>query len=407
MAPLPAAIGWGKAVGYNNRIYLAGGLDGSSTELATVYVYNVSADTWSTATPMPEPKFGGAFAVTGNKLVYAAGADTNGISNSVYVGTIDGSDPLVIGWATANKFPGIPNEVVQASSINPAELIKNIFSQVSDETDAVYPPGTMYRFDGAPWGSDGIIAAGGSPTAAWDPANPNPSYIYKPSTDTWTKQGDVPVAVLGSSLGTVHDGNTWKLIVASGLGLSAAETTTQIWTDNIGSAATTFPLTVNVAAGWNMVSIPGLLPTNQNVSTWWPGKDPAASVFRFQSGYQPVTVAAPGQGYWMKNLAIQTYNTGDEWPAGGINIVAHNPIPGFSGWNMIGGYEQTVNTSGLTTTPPGLITGTIYKYTPGSGYQAATQLVPGFGYWVKLTAAGSINIPSAAEKGIASALNHT
>ncbi len=162
--------------------------------------------------------------------------------------------------------------------------------------------------------------------------------------------------------------------------------------DGVPTGAATFPLTVIVANGWNMVSIPGLLPTNQNVTTWWPGKDPSAGVFKFQGGYQTVTVATPGVGYWMKNVGAQTYNTGDEWPAG-INFVAHDPIPGALGWNMFGGYEQTVPTAGLTTTPPGLITGNVFKY--ANGYLIATQLDPGYGYWIKLTGAGSINIPSA------------
>ncbi len=158
------------------------------------------------------------------------------------------------------------------------------------------------------------------------------------------------------------------------------------------STASTFQLTVDLSSGWNMVSIPGLLPTNQNVLSWWPGKDPAAGVFKFAGGYQAVTDAVPGTGYWMKNLGAQTYNTGDEWPAGGINFVTHDPIPALLGWNLFGAYEQSVPTSGLTTTPPGLITGSIYKYS--GGYVAATTLDPGYGYWVKLTGAGLINIPA-------------
>ena len=81
---------------------------------------------------------------------------------------------------------------------------------------------------------------------------------------------------------------------------------------------TTFQLAINVNNGWNMVSTPGLHPTNQNVTTWWSGKDPAAGVFRFSGGYIPVTTTTPGQGYWMKHVGANTYNTGGEWPAGGI-----------------------------------------------------------------------------------------
>ena len=64
----------------------------------------------------------------------------------------------------------------------------------------------------------------------------------------------------------------------------------------------TFQLSVSVINGWNIVSIPGLHPVNQNVTTWWPGKDPMAGVFKYNGSYQPATVAETGLGYWMKNL---------------------------------------------------------------------------------------------------------
>ena len=166
-----------------------------------------------------------------------------------------------------------------------------------------------------------------------------------------------------------------------------------------GSTPTTFQLTVSINNGWNMVSVPGSHPVDQNVNTWWSGKDPAAGVFRFSGGYQAVTVVAPGAGYWMKHLGVNTYNTGDEWPAGGINIVTHTPISGSTGWNLIGGYESNVLTSGITTTPAGLQTGSVFGYS--SGYTPATNLVPGYGYWIKLTGAGAINIPNALAKGLA------
>ena len=46
----------------------------------------------------------------------------------------------------------------------------------------------------------------------------------------------------------------------------------------------------------------------------------------------------------MKHTGARTYKTGEEWPAGGIQIVAHDPLAGASGWNLIGGYE-TVGTA--------------------------------------------------------------
>jgi hypothetical protein len=163
--------------------------------------------------------------------------------------------------------------------------------------------------------------------------------------------------------------------------------------------ATTFQLTVNVANGWNIVSIPGLHPVDQNVTTWWPGKDPTVGVFRYSGQYYPVTVAVPGKGYWMKHIGANSYDTGDEWPADGINIVPHDPINAASGWNMIGGYEYNADVSGITTTPPGLIASPVYGYF--GGYYIANSLIPGYGYWVKLSGDGSINLPDPTSKSTA------
>ena len=153
----------------------------------------------------------------------------------------------------------------------------------------------------------------------------------------------------------------------------------------------TFPLTVNIANGWNMVSVPGRNPIDQNVNTWWQYRDMSAEVFKFSGGYISVTTVTPGVGYWMKHSGARTYNTGDEWPAGGIQIFPHIPLAGVSGWNLIGGYEFSVPAVNLTTNPPGLQSGPIFKYS--GGYQVATTIVPGYGYWMKLNAAGQIIIP--------------
>ena len=166
------------------------------------------------------------------------------------------------------------------------------------------------------------------------------------------------------------------------------------WIPEAGS--TSFQLSVDVANGWNMVSIPGLHPVDQNVGTWWAFKDPAANVFRYSGGYQAVTAATPGIGYWMKHSGARTYNTGEEWPAGGINIVPHTPLNGAAGWNLIGGYENIATAALVTTNPPGQQSGPIFKYS--GGYSVATQLVPGYGYWIKLSSAAQIIIPETLAK---------
>ena len=165
------------------------------------------------------------------------------------------------------------------------------------------------------------------------------------------------------------------------------------------SGSTTFQLSVNLNNGWNMVSIPGLHPVDQNVGTWWAYRVSGSQVYKYQSGYQQITDAIPGIGYWMKQDGQRVYNTGEEWPAGGIQIVPHNPIAGSSGWNMIGGYEISATAALVSTNPPGLQSGAIYKYS--GGYQVAATIDPGYGYWMKLNAAGQIIIPETMAKGSA------
>lgn len=163
VTPLPVALGWGKAVGYNNKIYFAGGVNSTSVLQSSVYVYDVVSDTWETATSMPSVKFGGAFSVTGNKLVYVGGADDVDISSTVYVGTI-GGDPLSITWITASDYPGLEKDLILKNHGNLSDQIPSDTKGKNTTTlsvETAYPPGAMYRFDGAPWGSDGIIVAGG------------------------------------------------------------------------------------------------------------------------------------------------------------------------------------------------------------------------------------------------------
>jgi hypothetical protein len=240
VATLPVAIGWGKAVAHGNYIYFAGGYDGTNV-LATVYVYNVSTDIWLPATAMPVAKYGGAFSVSGDILAYIAGADAAGITNTVYSGTISGSDPTAISWGAKSNYPG-PNQAI------PRIMDIDLASQVMPEgraqrlqegsKAAAYPAGAMYRFDGAPWGTDGIIVTGGSPTSDWLPAYPNPTYLYKPNVDTWTQEPYLPKPVTGASLGSVNlsSGLThiWKLIVAGGIDITGNDTSyTQILTDDV------------------------------------------------------------------------------------------------------------------------------------------------------------------------------
>ncbi|NWG27626.1 MAG: T9SS type A sorting domain-containing protein [Ignavibacteriaceae bacterium] len=336
----------------------------------------------------------------GNTSMYLYGIRIAGGSNyKIYYNSISITDTI------GNTAVNLPSAClyISAASTN-MDIRNNIFLNTrvgnSPKNYAVYTPNTTtFQFIDYNdyWTTGSVIGYFGADIATlndWKTAtgqdansiSDDPHYLSEtdlhinPSFSTVCDIG-VPIA----SVTTDIDGDI------------RSATTPDIGADEYNCGANTFQLTVDIANGWNMVSIPGLHPVDQNVDTWWQYRDPGANVFKYSGGYQVVSLATPGIGYWMKHAGARTYNTGDEWPAGGIQIVAHDPIPGTSGWNLVGGYEASVATSGMTTTPPGLIIFPVYKYS--SGYQVATTLDPGYGYWVKLSGAGQINIPSSMAKG--------
>jgi hypothetical protein len=154
----------------------------------------------------------------------------------------------------------------------------------------------------------------------------------------------------------------------------------------------TFELNVLVQNGWNMVSAPGMNPVGMGVNDWWP--DLTGTVWEFNGTvYVSTSTTTPGIGYWMKHVGATTY----DYPA--IEIVAHDPINAGSGWNIIGGYETSVATVGITTVPADQQTGTIWGFN-GTVYVVATTLVPGYSYWIKLKPGCpcQINIPEALDQ---------
>lgn len=202
--PLPTAtLGWCKGAGYQDSlIYVVGGNDGTNA-VATVYLYNAISGTWRTGTALPQACFGGAFAITGNTLVYVGGIQGAAPGSITYEGAISQSDRSSITWTTG----------------------------------AAYPGGTFWKFDAAPWFTNEVIMATGTAgtTSAtwWTPASPNPCYSYNPATNTWSPKPNLTTPVLGAYLGSVKVGtNAYKLIVASGYTGSAAVTNTQIYTED-------------------------------------------------------------------------------------------------------------------------------------------------------------------------------
>lgn len=141
--------------------------------------------------------------------------------------------------------------------------------------------------------------------------------------------------------------------------------------------------TLPLADGWNFISIP--------VQTNLPFEDllPACS-----SGF----FYTPGEGY-------TTIGSDETIPVGTGVVVqceadttsvtgppAAPTIEVEEGWNLIGSVEDTVAVDAVTTSPTGILASDFFRLPPGQGYQPATELRPGEGYWVKTTEAGTLDV---------------
>ena len=103
--------------------------------------------------------------------------------------------------------------------------------------------------------------------------------------------------------------------------------------------------TVNVAEGWNVVSVPSTT-LSMYVDSLFPGHTSPA--YGFDATYATKDTLHAGVGYWLKfpGPGSQTL-TG--W------AVRPTDVTVAPGWNLIGPYEEDVAVASVTSTPPGLV----------------------------------------------------
>lgn len=184
---LPFSIGYTKAYPYQDSlIYIIGGLDNEFQHF-DVLLFNAKENSLRRATSLPDEAgtYGGAMAISGNKIVYVGGFVYNiGLVPTNYVGTIDNNDHTQITWTTGSP----------------------------------YPAGRRYKFDASAW-KDGVIMAGGAPNEyGGDWLGQQDCYSYNVSTDTWQQQPIKPTQILGAYVGSYKNASGgWRYVVAGGV----------------------------------------------------------------------------------------------------------------------------------------------------------------------------------------------
>jgi len=147
------------------------------------------------------------------------------------------------------------------------------------------------------------------------------------------------------------------------------------------TVTTSVSFTLNLRAGWNMVSFP-VLPDNADPDSVFPGyylmyRWNAASqsyVLCGGSSVEPDEPIAPGVGYWVNVLAAENV------------VVSGTPVDNLTlslskGWNLIGSPWGGASIADPDDTPDGSVLPSAFTW-DGSAYELTTDLVAGAGYWV-------------------------
>lgn len=131
-------------------------------------------------------------------------------------------------------------------------------------------------------------------------------------------------------------------------------------------------------AGWNLISLPLVVPDNRRQVLF---PTATSEAFSYNGGYVLNFTLENGKGYWLKFSSSQNIDIA------GLPI-ATDTINVQSKWNMIGPFTYPIAANSIIQVPEGNIISKFYSY--NGRYLEADTLKPGIGYWVKVRQNGKL-----------------
>jgi hypothetical protein len=159
--------------------------------------------------------------------------------------------------------------------------------------------------------------------------------------------------------------------------------------------------------GWNFISLP-VRPSNNDYRVVFPNGQGVTPIKFSQSIYQSEEQLNVGIGYFLR------FPFRDTSVISGILVNRLDkdffPVRVYEGWNSVGALSVNAGIdrisfqpSNANTNPPSRVPFTgVYGYTTDRGYREVSELVPGKGYFIKVTGAGFYNLSAPTQKTIVS-----
>lgn len=161
------------------------------------------------------------------------------------------------------------------------------------------------------------------------------------------------------------------------------------WTDHrenypVPYSASMLTTTLSVPNGWTMSSIPHFMDYYSKANVY-PGVDPNLIYIYTPSGYQVAPEPLQDNiGYWIRFPAAGNQRFLGVWKD-------RMEMPVLTNWNIIGSISSPVDTEDVIQSQLGLVVSWYFEY--DGGYIPARALEPGKGYWVKVSANGTLTLP--------------
>jgi hypothetical protein len=190
---------------------------------------------------------------------------------------------------------------------------------------------------------------------------------------------------------STDNGGSWSLqggVVDTNLGVLTLSNVNSLsrWTaSDTLHPLSGFVLSVALRSGWNLLSNPVTTPSDSVRQLFPNSVFSYAFAFSQSAGYQQQYRLVNGAGYWGK------------FPFDHANNIAGDPrtvdsIAVLSGWNLIGSISSPVDTSTIVSVPSGIRQSNYFGY--NNGYTADPVIIPGMGYWVKVSSNGWLILSS-------------
>ena len=204
---------------------------------------------------------------------------------------------------------------------------------------------------------------------------------------------------------TTDGGNTWisdtsgtieelgKLVVRSDEGGWIVGSNGTILRNNFGGLKKLIKSTIVVNDQWNILSVPVAVFDNRKFVLF---QSAMSNAYRYagQLGYLADDSLEMGTGYWLKFDGQQSIS------------ISGFPIDSFTveliaGWNLVGGITNDVPVGNIIQSPPNSIQA-IFQY--DNGYQTASLIEHGKGYWFKCSQNCQITFQSTLQSDISKEL---